>query len=444
MASPAVQRRRLGYLAAVSRAVRAGFCGPNRTFLAIATVVLLGACPGVARAQILETYLPAQVLGVDSFLTQPPPEYTAQGVRVGSFILHPQLQESVGYNSNVLGEAGSPGSPQIDTSATLSAGSDWDRNSLSVYANVLNVQTPQVRELDYTNTTASVAGSLDIGQGQLRGSYTYLQYNLLPNQLGGLGLTQKLPVTTNDARVAYSAPYSQVSIIPDFDFNSYRYSNSVQNGVLQGYGYLSRDVYTPGVTVRYELAPQRDLVFVLSGASAQYLEAAPGQPFRNYFDVEALAGVDFSADGVIRYRALVGYEKRDYASSQIPSASTPIVEASAIWTPTRLTTLNATIVHRLEDSIEQNSFQYTYTDLRITADHQLRRNVLLEAYVDLGRANYAQQGGIQSTYGGGASAAWLLNRNVRLRASVDLTDASAPPPNNYTRSVFLLQLQFGL
>jgi hypothetical protein len=397
-----------------------------------------------ARAQILENYLPAQVLATQSFLQQPPADYTAPGVRLGDFVLHPQLQEGLGYNSNVLGQSGSRGSPTIETSATVQGQSNWSRDSLGIDLNVDNVLTPRVSVLNYTNYTASVAGSLDIGRDKLSGAYTYLDVNLLPNEIGGLGLNQVLPVVTNDVRASYAAQFASVAIIPNIDIDTYRYSNAVVGNAVQSYAYLNRNVFAPGVTARYELAPQRDLVFVLRGTSAQYLTAQAGQPIRNYTDLQALAGLDFSADGVIRYRALLGYETRSYQSSQIPNVSSPIVEAAAIWTPTQLTTVNGVVTHRIEDAIETDIYNYTYTEFRVTVDHQLYRNILLEAYGDVQRANYAQQGGIQTTYGGGASAAWLLNRNVRLRASIDLTDARAPAPGDYTRNVFLLQLQFGL
>ncbi len=410
----------------------------------VAACCLLCLSTPSARAQILETYLPAQVLGVDSFLAQPPPDYTAQGVRFGDFVLHPQVQESIGYDSNVLGQAGSPGSPHIETSATLQGASDWSRDQLGVYANVDNIQTPALSALSYTNTTASLAGALDIDRDQLRGSYTYLQYHLLPNQIGGLGLNQVLPITTNDLRAAYAANFARVAIIPSIDINTYRYGNAVVPGGVQSFAYLSRNVYTPAVTTRFELAPQRDLVFVLRGTSAEYLTAQPGQPLRNYIDLQALVGVDFAANALIRYRALLGYETRNYASSQIAGATSPIIEASAIWTPTRLTTVTGIVTHRIEDAIEDDIYNYTYTDFRVTVDHELYRNVLLQAYVDIEQANYAQHGGIQTQYGAGASAAWLLNRNVQLRASVTLIDSRAPPPGDYTRNVFLLQLKFGL
>jgi hypothetical protein len=406
--------------------------------------VFLGLSAGSAHAQILQSYLPDLTLGTDSVLSRPRPEYLTPGVRVGSFVLHPSAQESVGYNSNVLGQAGSAGSPQIETSGTLEAASDWSRDSVAMFVNVDNVQTPNARQLDYTDVTAALAGTLDIGRDQLRGAYTYLLENQAPSAIGGIGLQQNLPFVTNDARASYVAQFARVAIIPAIDVDGIRYGSSVTNGVSQSYGYLDRNVYTPSVTTRYELAPQRDVLFVLRGASAQYLSAQPGSPRRNYVDLEALTGLDFSATGVTRFGVLLGYETRSYQSAQIQGASSPVIEGTVIWTPTRLTTFTGLVTHRIEDAVEDNIYNYTFTEIRGVVDHELRRDVLLQGYVDIQRANYGQNGGIQNVYGVGGSVAWLLNRNLQLRASAALSDSVAPSPSNYTRDVFLLQLRFGL
>jgi hypothetical protein len=418
--------------------------GASAAVRGLAAGLLVCASAAGARAQILENYLPAQVLQTNNFLERPLPEYEPPGVRAGSFILRPQASESIGYDSNVLGVPHGAGSPRFETSASLGASSDWSRDSMGVYLNVDNVQTPSVSNASYTSYYASLVGSVDIGNDKLDGSYSYLKYALLPGDVGSQGLTQILPVTSNDLRGEYNAQFARVTIIPSIDISTFRYDTNGQSSAGQAYVYYNADIYTPALTARYELAPQRDLVFVVRGSSAQYLTKEPGFPGRNYIDLQVLTGIDFSASAVFRYRALVGYETRSYASAQISSASAPIIEASAIWTPSRLTTVNAVVSHHIENTLETNVYSYTYTDLRVTVDHQLYRNVLVEGYGDIEDANYGQQGGNQIIYGVGASVAWLLNRNLRLRASADLTESHEGMSGNYNRNVFLLQLQYRL
>jgi hypothetical protein len=65
-----------------------------------------------------------------SVLGRARPEYAPSGVRVGSFNLLPSLSEGLGYDDNILGSSnGKRGSLLVDTRASLSANSDWSRDS---------------------------------------------------------------------------------------------------------------------------------------------------------------------------------------------------------------------------------------------------------------------------------------------------------------------------
>jgi hypothetical protein len=55
----------------------------------------------------------------------------------------------------------------------------------------------------------------------------------------------------------------------------------------------------------------------------------------------------------------------------------------------------------------------------VVVDHELRRNVIVEAH---GGVQYAQflQGGSQTSLTAGVGATWLMNRNLRLSAAYNL------------------------
>ena len=114
--------------------------------------------------------------------------------------------------------------------------------------------------------------------------------------------------------------------------------------------FQDRVVVTPSVTLGYELSPRRDLVMVVRNATANFSNQVPGIPAQNYNDTAVLGGFDYDADGVIRYRVLVGYEIRTFQSEAYKNIEAPIAEASAIWTPTGLTTVTGTVARQIEDS----------------------------------------------------------------------------------------------
>jgi hypothetical protein len=408
---------------------------------------------GPVQAQILDRYLPPLVQGQDELnsdtvLSRPRPEYDSLGLRFGDILVNAGADESVGYDSNVFATSHGPGSARIETNATLAANSDWSRDALGVYFNVDNVQTPNTPELSSTNSTASVSGALDVGRGQLRGSYSFLNLNVLPTDIEGTGLTQAVPFQLNDLRISYKVPAARFTFIPELQLQTFRFSDIQAGGSFNGQAfsdlkYLDRDIETGGITSSFELAPQRDLLLVMRVNDAQYISPSPVVPRHNYIDGQILAGFDYTANAVFRYRALAGFEVRDYDGGQTANTTAPIVEASVVWNPNRLTTVTGTLTRRIEDALEDNIADYTYSEARLQVDREVRRDVLVQAYGDVQRVSYQQNGGTQTEYGTGLSATWLINRRLRSQLSFGFVDSTGPPLTTYTRETGLLHLTVG-
>ena len=67
-----------------------------------------------------------------------------------------------------------------------------------------------------------------------------------------------------------------------------------------------------------------------------------------------LTGLDYPAPGSnFRFRVLAGIQTRVYVSSAYSNLTAPIVEASVIWTPTRLTTLTLLARRDIEDAADE-------------------------------------------------------------------------------------------
>ena len=83
-------------------------------------------------------------------------------------------------------------------------------------------------------------------------------------------------------------------------------------------------------------------------------------------------------------------------------------------------------------------------------DHEYLRNVLLNASATVRQATFNQSGGQQFGVAFGAGAAWLINRNLRLSLTYDVSTVRnshlpvGTVAGNYTRSLTLLTLRVGL
>ena len=453
-------------------------CVPARRARWVRPACVLGMCvagsaalPPAARAQLLNRYIPDYAPG----LTETPeevharvePEFRSDGVRVGSFVIRPRVDESFGYDSNADGLTGGRGSPAIDTQASLAAGSDWSRNSVAAVLSVNDERYTARPVQDFTNWTAMLSGTYDIGRDRFAGSYTHLNVAETPRDLGAVTAVPVL-FQVDDFNLSYDiAGHGRVSFVPSLDVASYRFDGGNIVGVpglaAGGYGlgysqnWQNRVVTQGELTTRYELSPGRNVLVVLRGTEISYASHPAIAGDRDSAGGAALVGLDYAGSGVFRYRALVGYEVRDHASAQYANISSPIVEASVIWTPRLLTTVTGTARREIDDSTDLSSISYTANSVQLNVAQQVRRNVVLTGFGEYQQAAFsgsvasAAQGGVlsarpqaQSIYAAGLGATWLLNRTTRLNLSYQFLDRRSGPPLSFTENVALLTLGFGL
>jgi hypothetical protein len=128
------------------------------------------------------------------------------------------------------------------------------------------------------------------------------------------------------------------------------------------------------------------------------------------------------------------------------SHSSPIAEATVIWTPSGLTSVTAGLSHHIEDANEQSHTGYNYTQAHIVVDHEYLRNVLLSGQVWIANANYLSSNDQQTLYGVDAGATYLLNRSLRLSFSYDysVSRSSGSSNINYDRNLMLVRLKVAM
>jgi hypothetical protein len=422
------------------------------------------AWPTASRAQYLETYFPSSVPGYDQLLgvtvlTRPRPLYEQPGVRAGGFLIKPSLDEATGYDSNPIGVSSSPGSWLLKTSPSVTANSEWSRNSLGVSLSADNYQYWNTPNDNHTNWTTSIGGGYTIGRSDLTLGYSHLSLNQSPGDIGAVPSDTFVHYQVDDIRSAYTFDLGRISFTPNIDARHYYFDNTTIQGVPTSQQYRNRYVLSEGVTTRYALSDRRNLLFVVQGVHSRYTDIPAGTPTTNSNGVIALAGLDYEATGVWRYQVLAGIQFRAFESSVFKSETAPIAEASVIWTPTGLTTVTARLARFIEDASTEGTAGYTYTTARLIVDHEYLRNVLLQGRAGVQLAQYMQSGsGTQTSFSVGGGVNWLMNRNMRLSADYDFTTQTSGSnttfngqPNlttintgAYNRNLVLVALHFGL
>jgi len=428
----------------------------------VAAGVLMLGMARTASAQRLDDYINANIPGFD---TQPGVTvasrlrkgYDYQGLRMGDFTVLPELNQSIGFDSNVTGTKQPQGSGFSETQGSVQATSNWGRDSLGGLVSVDNNRFFSQPRQSYTNWTASAGGTYEIGRDVLYAGFTHLNLNQTPRDLDVPQLDAPIPFQIDDGRLNYRMVFSKLAVQPGIEIAGYSYSNGTAQGMPFIQSYRDRVEFTPSLTLSYDVAPLRSLVFVVNNSTARYTNQTPGSPTLNFNNFSALGGVSFDTGGKLRYRVLVGYATRHFSSSQFATISAPIVEASVAWNVTGLTTVTASAARYIQDGSSDSTVGYTETALKLAVDHEYLRNVLLNGHAVLYRDNYSQNQGTQTFYAVGTSATWLMNRHMRLVGSYEFssrqsdTTALFNSPGSiqgfgasYADNRFLLQLKVGL
>jgi hypothetical protein len=434
------------------------------TMFGLATALSLLAHAATASAQDrIDTYLNPSVPGIEmqpgvTVTSRLRPEYEFPGLRLGGFIADPLLTENVGYDTNVTATKPAHGSSLAETIAVVPIISDWGSDSLGGNISVDNSTYLDQPRQSFTNWTASIGGSKDFGLDTLSLAYAHLNLYQTPSSLDTPQLDSPIAYRVDTVRVNYKAQFGQTTITPGIDVSTYNFDNGTVQGVPFIQSFRDRVVVTPTIIGNYEVAPLRTIVAVVRYADAQYTEPQQGQPSRNYNDAAVLGGVNYDTGGLIRFRFLVGFETRHFQSTAYETISAPIIEASAVWTPTGLTTVTGSIARYIADSSTEETVGYTETAVKLAVDHEYLPNVLLNANTVLYSDTYSQNEGQQSSYSFGLGGTWLLNHNMRLGATYQYTARISPNSavnntatfsngilgSSYSDNRFLLQFKIGL
>jgi len=416
-------------------------------FLGIALMVCIA---GRAVAELMTALLPDGVPGYDAddgvtVETRLHPEQMPLGLREADVQFSPRLDESFGYTSNALPGPYRRGSWEVVTAPAVAVDSDWSRDGFGAFASVRDTRLLSLSSQDHTDGTVSAGGRIDIGDDRLTLGFAHVSGHEDRGALDTLASDRPIAFQLDDIRASYAIADGRWNIAPNLEATNWSYAGTTLLGLPASQAYRDRVVVTGGVTVRYELAPRRSVLLVARAIGQDYTHTTRGQPSPDSTSYQVLAGLDYDDDSVWRYRLLVGGEVRQFSSKLYPQQDTLIAEAGVGWSPTRMTTLSATISRETEAAEQAGVSGLVYSSARLTIDHEYLRDLLFRASFGVQRADFFQ-GGHQTGTTAELGMTWVLNRNARLSVTYEQTDlhgssiATEALATGYSRGVGLVTL----
>ena len=227
--------------------------------------------------------------------------------------------------------------------------------------------------------------------------------------------------------IAGEKEFDRLSFRLDGNFDAYRYNNSSTNsGVTLHEALRNYDDKRVALKTGYELAPLRQ-VYVLGAYDWRAYQSVPDITGfdRNSTGYLAALGAVYDITGIVFADVFAGYREQDYRDPRLAPIKGPTGRVKLTWNVTRLTTITGALTRTVEESDIANASGYFATRGELHADHELLRNLLLNATAGYERDTFKGIGRTDDYYFAGVSARYLIDHNFWVSGGYNYTNRSS-------------------
>ncbi|MGH8589222.1 MAG: outer membrane beta-barrel protein [Gammaproteobacteria bacterium] len=365
----------------------------------------------------------------ETVANRPRPELDPLGVHAGGLFVYPRLRLQEFYNDNIFATDSDENDDFITlVSPRVDVASDWTKHAFGLYAKAAIGRYANQTGEDFEDFSVGTNGRLDITQrANLRAGVSYDRLH------EGRG-------SPDDTRRQDGSPPVEPTI---FDVGSVflTYQQWLGRFLLESGGVADRLDYD---NVRREDSTiinndDRDRAIIAGNLKMGY-EFMPGYTafvrgevdYRRYDNLDDLNvdrdsegyliefGTDFDVTAVLFGNVAIGYRSQVYDDPSFDTIGDVAGRASFTWNPTGLTTVSASITRgEVIETTLNGSGAIIETAGGVTLDHELLRNLLLQAAVSVIDDDYQDIDRSDTYVRAGFGAKYLMNRYIHLDLSYD-------------------------
>jgi len=374
--------------------------------------------------------------------------FAALGIRAGSFILRPTLEEGITATSNADSSYGGSSAILSETTLRLNAVSDWHRHSASTDGYLTYRKTLSGQEVE--DVRGRLEGTLNLDLGHEFSATARLGYEAAPESASS-------PVVIEDV---VSQPLRQTfdgSLGVEKRVGKARFGltgaverDTYGNAELTSGGILSqkdRDstLYTATLRGGYEISPALTPFLEFETGRRLYDQRIDGSGYeRSATRLGARAGLELDMGEKLSGEFSAGWLREAIDDDRLAPISGATAAADLRWSPEHGTTVGlsgATTVEGTTNVGESGSMLYSG---RFSLERQVRDNLTGSAVLGADWRDYVGSNGHDLTLSAEASLTWWLNRYAGLttRARTEKLTSNLPGREETTNSIFVgLKLQ---
>jgi len=368
------------------------------------------------------------------------------GIRLGSFLLFPELRSEAVYDDNVFLSSTDPqGDWAYELTPSLTFQSDWSRHSLVGTLSAVRSYHDKFTTENEEDFAAEVTGRLDIRSStNLVGSASYAEEpedrssNDFPLDAADRAVTR-----TRDVSLEGNHTFNRVTLTlrgelsdEDFDDATANDGSAINND--------DRDFTEQRVTARaaYEFQP----------GVAAFVEASSNErDFAQDVDDDGLlsgssghdvqAGISFLLSGKLTGEASIGYAMQTPDETSQKDVEGVIFNAGLEWQATGLTTFRLDASSDVDETTDSGSGGSIVRNVEVSVEHRPRRNIIVGASLGYENEKFSGTGQEEEEWLFGVNGEYIFTRSVALTVAYEhARNTSNVPGDGYTGN----EVRFGV
>lgn len=358
------------------------------------------------------------------------PAYDAVGIRLADIRILPTVALTGSWDSNVFARSDDAVS---DFSATITPAvrAEWNtpRRQIALNGDIrirryaeLNRQDDEQYRLQ-ANTRFEISSNTIIA-GNLAWADMTATRGTFEN---GFQIGDPLRMKQLNGNLSIQQRFNRLTVIANATGSRFRYSDiHLDDGTAIDQSFRNGHRIGGSVMAKYEVGPRLSIVSRITGNKFSYSDPDP-LTNRDAKAYSITGGISYELTELLEAEIDAGIQKHNFSNPTFSDISGLALNARLRWYPTPLLSVRFDLGQRTTTSSFDSASAVVVTSGNLSADYELRRNIVLSADMSYSHEKYGADNGVSGLFSLSGEATWKANRWLRMtgRASYDRRGSSS-------------------
>ena len=348
----------------------------------------------VAKRDRLRFWDNSKKYGAEAVGDRDRPYVEPEGIRLGNYVAFPSVGALVIFDDNILGHDIEKRSDiRTELTAKTQLSSQFSRHALDLSLDGKIVSYMDNSDQDYANVRAKIDGALQFDHANTLAVdlLSALEHEERTDPSYPLRARGPVEVFHNRATTGITHDVSRLYGTISATAESWNYTNTAAiDGSTLNEEARDTTIYSSQLRSGYRFSPGFE--FVSKFKALKIENRGDAKIDRDAWGFEALAGLVFESNPLLRWRILGGYGVRDFQQANLTDVSALLLQAEVQWLPTQRLSIYGTVARQFLDTTDITSSGATQSKLKIRAEYDVYHNIVLNGAIEFRHDDF---GGIE-------------------------------------------------